>query len=587
LLAAVLLVGTMLVSGCGSAEQISAPLQADYGLGQYAEPQFLALADDGAVWVTDTFSDSIHKVDPEGGVTEYRLPEAETSFEFPRDIVEGPDRAMWFTTSGPLGRIDPTGKMSEGDSETTAYAIAATDDGLWVTTTDESSHIARLDVDGKPTSVVDLPPDDLYELPGIAKGSDGSAWFTQASFGTGKPPDAIGQVAPDRSYTRWPLPRPLSGPARITSGPDDTLWFTEQLAHQIGRITTQGEVTEFPLPKDVSPVDITEGRDGALWFTTDTCLGRITTNGDITLWPVAGAKALVGIAPAPDGSFWLADSIGHAVRHITPPKPAKASETPCEPPNIEVKAGSTHAKVIYRRLDTFEDGEDFIADIRIRISRKGEALFSETVPEYSGYPKYRVFGYTGSVDAVDLDGDGEPEVMLELNWNGTHCCFWWRVYRYDPKRDTYVPGTHFWGNADTKPKLRDLDADRRLEIVSKDDSFSKLIGYAGSVRPIQVWAYEDGRFSDVTRKYPEAIEQDAARLWRLYLEYRQKFSPRYVLAAWAADQYMLGRDETAERVLVGALERGELDAEFGDPEDGAGYLTKLQAFLRKNGYIRD
>jgi streptogramin lyase len=33
----------------------------------------------------------------------------------------------------------------------------------------------------------------------------------------------------------------------ITTGPDGALWFTEQNASKIGRITTAGVITEFPL----------------------------------------------------------------------------------------------------------------------------------------------------------------------------------------------------------------------------------------------------------------------------------------------------------------------------------------------------
>ena len=37
---------------------------------------------------------------------------------------------------------------------------------------------------------------------------------------------------------------------RITMGPDGALWFTETSADRIGRITTDGQITEFPLPTD-------------------------------------------------------------------------------------------------------------------------------------------------------------------------------------------------------------------------------------------------------------------------------------------------------------------------------------------------
>src|SRR5260370_15663605 len=46
--------------------------------------------------------------------------------------------------------------------------------------------------------------------------------------------------------------------------------------------------TEFQLPKGSGPIDITTGSDGALWFTDGTGLrvGRITTDGVITEFPI-------------------------------------------------------------------------------------------------------------------------------------------------------------------------------------------------------------------------------------------------------------------------------------------------------------
>src|ERR1019366_4686945 len=50
---------------------------------------------------------------------------------------------------------------------------------------------------------------------------------------------------------------------------DGALWFTEYYpVGKIGRITTGGVITEYPLPdSEVGPFEITTGPDGALWFT--------------------------------------------------------------------------------------------------------------------------------------------------------------------------------------------------------------------------------------------------------------------------------------------------------------------------------
>ncbi|HEX9506123.1 MAG TPA: hypothetical protein VGA62_08980, partial [Acidimicrobiia bacterium] len=172
-------------------------------------------------------------------------------------------------------------------------------------------------------------------------------------------------------------------------------------------------------------------------------------------------------------------------------------------------------------------------------------------------------------------------------------CDWTRVYRYDRARNTYLPVNHFWGNDSASPTLKDLNGDGRPEFISQDDRFAyDFDGYAGSVRPIQIWSYDQGRFSDVTRRYAERIEQDAATIWRLYLKERGKphNNVRGILPAWAADEYMLGRAHTIDRTLENIRQHGYLncasaDACFDSPHDPTAYIKALKALLRKTGYI--
>ena len=52
------------------------------------------------------------------------------------------------------------------------------------------------------------------------------------------------------------------------TGPSGALWFTEASGNRIGRITTSGTITEYPIPTASSyPEGIAPGPDSALWFT--------------------------------------------------------------------------------------------------------------------------------------------------------------------------------------------------------------------------------------------------------------------------------------------------------------------------------
>jgi hypothetical protein len=230
---------------------------------------------------------------------------------------------------------------------------------------------------------------------------------------------------------------------------------------------------------------------------------------------------------------------------------------------------------------------------RIQIERSGRTTFSERVPPH---PRGRIYnprpggGEHKSVFARDLDGDREPEVFLNVYWGGAHCCWWTRIYTYSPARDTYMPRNHWWGEGRAfygfRGSLRDLDRDGRPEFSGRDDRFMALSYFA--VDPIRIWSYRAGAMYDVTRRHPKQVAGDARELWSFYREARRERWVRELLAAWAADQYLLGRGSLADRVLARAARRGELEGKdaWERPRRGRAWIAVLKRFLRKTGYIR-
>ncbi|AKL70789.1 hypothetical protein [Streptomyces sp. Mg1] len=118
--------------------------------------------------------------------------------------------------------------------------------------------------------------------------------------------------------TEFALPTAQCGPFGIAAGPDGALWFAETAADRIGRITTDGSVTEYPLPcTGAFPSAITAAGD-AVWFTMNqaNAIGRIGMDGRITIHGLpTEAAAPVGIAASHDGGIWstkiAAGQIGH------------------------------------------------------------------------------------------------------------------------------------------------------------------------------------------------------------------------------------------------------------------------------------
>ena len=116
------------------------------------------------------------------------------------------------------------------------------------------------------------------------------------------------------------LPTPAAGPGQMTAGPGGNLWFVESNAGKIGRISTSGQITEYPIANSLSLQGITEGPDGNIWFTgvqflypetNQGYIGRITPAGVITRFVLPGGgfgESPEGITQGPDGALWFTEN---------------------------------------------------------------------------------------------------------------------------------------------------------------------------------------------------------------------------------------------------------------------------------------
>ncbi len=116
---------------------------------------------------------------------------------------------------------------------------------------------------------------------------------------------------------------PSAAPLGITTGSDGNLWFAENGANRVARITPSGVVTEFGA--GIAGMDIlfiTAGPDGNLWFTETTSdqIGRMTPSGVVTEFNVgiSPSSQLLGITAGPDGNVWFAEFAGNRIGRITP-----------------------------------------------------------------------------------------------------------------------------------------------------------------------------------------------------------------------------------------------------------------------------
>jgi virginiamycin B lyase len=160
----------------------------------------------------------------------------------------------------------------------------------------------------------------------IAQGPDGALWFTNRGANT------IGRVTTDGVFTAYAIPTANTEVTGIAAGPDGALWFTELEANQIGRVTVGGAFTVFPIPNVKtdpgtysSPQGICLGPDGAMWFINggkgsgSGAVGRITTDGTFTEFPLPIAdSAPFDICVGPDGALWFTELTGNKIGVLTP-----------------------------------------------------------------------------------------------------------------------------------------------------------------------------------------------------------------------------------------------------------------------------
>jgi streptogramin lyase len=161
-------------------------------------------------------------------------------------------------------------------------------------------------------SVVEYPiPGGTSDPSDIVLGPDGALWFTEFQ-------PVIGRITTDGSLTEFPLPSKenpggfRSYATGISVGPDGALWFG--FLDRIGRITVDGTVTTFPTAAHAT----TAGPDGNVWFTRGSGIGRITPAGDVTLFDVPDATDTFYITSGPDQNLWFTDFSGNKIGRMTP-----------------------------------------------------------------------------------------------------------------------------------------------------------------------------------------------------------------------------------------------------------------------------
>jgi virginiamycin B lyase len=259
--------------------------------------------------------------------------------------------------------------------------------GLWVSSrSDGDWGVKHIDF---ATKRIQTYPQSTAPAEGLVQGPDGHMWFASRN-------GMIGRIA-DGTATHF-FPTGDWRPWHITAGPDGALWFTlsnyedtPEPAGAIGRITTDGVITVYPLERSRGVTKIAAGPDGALWATGPHTneIVRITTRGAISYFPAQvdiGDNA--GIAAGPDGNLWYTTGVR---RHGQLPSVVRMDR---------------HGKV----LKVFS-GPGIEEPMAVIVGKDGNIWFSNAVDD-STIGRIRMDG--------QLDAFSPPPGRLPLQWGLAH-----------------------------------------------------------------------------------------------------------------------------------------------------------------------
>ena len=327
--------GSALTPSATSSAHVSGGITEITLSGQAKSPTALTVTADGTVWFIDAKANAIGRISPNGAVSEFAAPTANSGLT---SLTVGPDGAVWFTESkvNRIGRISPSGAIKEyagpkpgvpGESTQPYDIVTGADGQLWYLEMNAGPGYAN-------TAIVPMRPDGtigtvmIFPVPNpgqwhLASASDGALWIAQTdSNSIARLDPQVYATSPRDAVKEFSLPSTSGGPSYIAAGRDGAAWFVDAKANRIGRISPSGAIKEYTVPTaDSGLTSLTVGSDGTVWFTESkaNAIGRISPSGAITETPVPTAAAgLNGITVGPDGRIWFTESASDKIGHIQP-----------------------------------------------------------------------------------------------------------------------------------------------------------------------------------------------------------------------------------------------------------------------------
>lgn len=203
-----------------------------------------------------------------------------------------------------------------------------------------------------------------------------------------------GATPAEAAVTVFPVPTSNAGLGRITTAPDGSMWFVEEDANKVGRITPQGQITEFGLGETTTDesrvMDLDVAPDGKVWIVYDSGwkaarLDPATGNAEgygLGAYPYGGA-----VRVAPDGAAWITMNYDDSgVIRIVPGQPYSWTANAPECEDVLGEAGDGTMWCQGGGLDTL-----------VRIGPDANSGTTYPLPSDASYPNGLAAGPVGSI----------------------------------------------------------------------------------------------------------------------------------------------------------------------------------------------
>jgi streptogramin lyase len=230
----------------------------EFDLPGVSSPGGIVTGPDGrTLWVID--GSSVASFSPSDPVGTARAT-AVAGIGTPRSLVVGPDRRLWTASGDQAIRIDPSDGSSVGFRvrDMAANDIAVGGDGnLWIA--DGTGRVDGVRPDGTPLTPVDTG--------GMVQGVIGGPNDQLAYGNPGNSPEQVGLIAIGNP-TPLKIDRPSIDPTDLVFAQDGAYWMTNFGGNSLSRMTTDGRITDLP-GLSSGPRRIATGPNGTLWVSLE------------------------------------------------------------------------------------------------------------------------------------------------------------------------------------------------------------------------------------------------------------------------------------------------------------------------------